>query len=268
LGFLAWPWAGVQGQRVFDFSGYANHGSFAGDHDPVWDGERHGPAVYTERDGSNTEYVDFTDGTPWSSPPPFTIASWGKPGFAYGAGGNYTLFHCENARVYSQGADYYRFYLYFSGADLTLTTGGYADREAVHDQWTLFVMRAFSDGTADAWQNLYRVGTDTWSGSRNQSRGMHLGQEYIPGAFNNWEGWIGPHMAWNRAITDAEIRQLYYDPACLVRVNRRRDVPLLQIGDAPEGHGPWQLAAGDVFVPRARAARAGLPGPIVGHVLP
>jgi hypothetical protein len=201
------PNAGVQGSTLFDWSGYANHGTLTN--------------MFPEDDWVTSRYgyaLDFGGGNDWVSTAhsfdtsePFSIAVWaqGKPttGVLFGQ-------HVNNrSYVGLLNGDY------FFGAGDSYTQAGPASEVPASGWWHCAMV---ADGSINRmYVDGEEVASHGYAGIGPQNTGNAIGMRRDFREF--WDGQITMVAAWNgRALTPAEIRQLYTDPHCMTRLDRSR----------------------------------------------
>lgn len=200
--------AGHGGNMALDLSGNGNHGTFQGDTHLV--PGKFGQAWNFDGDG---DYVD----TQWDAADELsnlTVSAWVK-NVSTAQGQRYVVDHSDGggfAIRLNRASNSYDAFVYYDSGSLAgvLTTGNLAT--GIYDRH--HVAMAYS--SSGCYLYLDGVEVDSTSGADNiDSSGgtLHIGSTY--NGIELFSGTIDNVMIFDRALSAAEIRQLYLHPFCM-----------------------------------------------------
>ena len=264
------PELGPCGGRLWDHSGYANHGTLA-NMDPASDWVASPAGWMLDYDGVN-DYVDCGSGAATNLTGDFTLSVWASSSAAWNpANYRYRPMATRN-HVWQSG---YGLHVYERptpaevrleawSRGTSLVTASYT----VTSLWVTGRVYHAAAVLAGTTLLLYWDGRQVASAASAVPPASNTGPLRIghgnSASYLPWPGRIGSVAVWKRGLTATEIRRLYEDPGVLVRAGRRRvcQRPWL----APVLPGPYRAEAGEVFVSGHRAGQVQSTGAAAGEV--
>lgn len=205
-----WMFSENGGNKVFDKSGNGNHGTIHGN--PVWTGGKFGPALDFDGDG---DYVEISNPGNILDGKHITVTAWVKPDSSLG-----NSYPRIIDRVYNGQFVFYLDARSGHEGDVGVAldvTGTDVDNPAICDQvyttdeWQ-FLVFTYNGETITSYRNGISCGTDTTpSGALDTSTdNIRIGERVDAGDTRCFNGLIDNVMIFDRALSAAEIRRLYY----------------------------------------------------------